>query len=143
MIEALVGVVRDFPSDDALREKIRGDVRAAERLAVALFGRASSVLPDPPPTDRPINPYAVGLDPKRWEQDGIFEAPGITIDEAREAIPGLDALWDDSVRVPLGPPPGMGPGGPPPGAGGPPGGGPPTGAGGPPPSVGEHAPVGE
>jgi flavin-dependent dehydrogenase len=134
MIEALVGVVRDYPTDDEFRQKIRADVRSAELLAVALFGRAASALSDPPPSGRPINPYAVGLEPERWEQDGLFEPPGVTIEEAREAVPFIDALWDDSVKVPPGPPPGMGPpGGPPPGMGGPPGaGGPPPGVGGPP-----------
>lgn len=139
MIEALVGVMKDYPSDDALRQKVRDDVRAAEFLAVALFHQAARDLPNSPATDRPINPYAVGLDPERWEADGLYEPPGVTIDEAREAVPYIDALWDDSVEVPAGPPPGMGP----PGMGGPPGmagrpGGPPSGATGPAPTVAER-----
>jgi len=142
MIEAVVGIIRPYPDDEALRQKFRNDVRAAEMFAVVLFGNASAALPDPPPTDRPINPYAVSLDPERWEVDGLFEPPGVTIAEAKAAIPGVDALWDDSVQPPPppGPPPGVG--GPPPGVGGPPPGvgGPPPGVGGPPPGVGGPPP---
>ena len=52
---------------------------------------------------------------------GLFAEPGITIAQARKASPGIEALWDDSVAVPGGPPPGV-TGGPPPGvpAGAPP-----------------------
>ena len=92
------------------------------------------------------NPYAVGLDPDTWEADGLFDEPGLTLAQAKEMIPGIDAIWDDSVDpfagfgppagvmgATGGPPPGVaGPGGPPPGFGPPPGVG---GPGGPPPDV--------
>jgi flavin-dependent dehydrogenase len=145
MIFGLVGLIKEYPDDEALRQEIRDEVRLSEAFAVALFAQAAKALPEGPPTDRPINPYAVSLDPARWEQDGLFEEPGLTIEQAREMSPGIDALWDDSV-VPPGPPPGMG-GGPPPGvAGGPPpgmAGGPPPGApGGPPAGVPGGPPAG-
>jgi len=106
-----------------------------------MFHRAATALPEPPPTDRPVNPYAVGLKPDKWEADGLFDGPGMTLEEANKIVPGLDAIWDDSVNpfegfeppagVTGGPPPGVA-GGPPPGvAGGPPAGRP----GGPPPGV--------
>jgi hypothetical protein len=46
----------------------------------------------------------VSLRPERWEQDGLYEGPGLTAAEAREQA------------LSVGPPQGMGP----PGAGGPP-----------------------
>ena len=112
MIAGLLGLLKEYPDDEAIRQEIRDEVQLSEAFAVALFAQAVRALPDGPPTDRPINPYAIGLDPSRWEADGLFEQPGLTIEQARELSPGIDALWDDSVKVPGGPPPGMG-GGPP------------------------------
>ncbi len=127
----LVGLVKEYPDDESLLEELRTQVRNAEAMAVAIFNQAAKALPDGgPPTDRPLNPYALSLDPQRWEADGLFEAPGITIEQARAAIVGLDGLWDSSLALAGGPPPGVG-GGPPPGVAG----GPPLGAGGPPPGV--------
>ncbi len=127
LIAGLAGLLKPLPDDDALREEIRGEVRLSEAFAVAIFAQAAKQLDEPPPDDRPINAAAISLDPSRWEQDGLFDPPGMTIAQAREISAGIDALWDDSAPRP-GPPPGMGPpagvaGGPPPGmAGGPPAG---------------------
>lgn len=97
-ITGLQGLVKDFPDDDALREELRMQVRNAEAMAVAIFHRAASALPEPPPTDKPVNPYAVGLDPAVWEADGLFNAPGLTLGEAKRIVAGIDAVWDDSVN---------------------------------------------
>ncbi|MGA2164017.1 MAG: tryptophan 7-halogenase [Solirubrobacteraceae bacterium] len=139
LVSGLVGLVKEYPDDEALLEELRTQVRNAEAMAVAIFNQAAKALPEGgPPTDRPLNPYALSLDPQRWEADGLFEAPGIAIEQARAAIVGLDGLWDSSLALAGGPPPGVG-GGPPPGvAGGPPpgvAGGSPPGAGGPPAGV--------
>jgi hypothetical protein len=142
MIEALIGLVKPLPDDDALRAEIRLQVKNAEAFLVALFAQALRALPEAPTIDRPINPYAVGLQPDRWEADGLFDSPGLTIEEARSAIPGIEALWDDSVPVPrFGPPPGVG--GPPGAAAGPPGTERPGAAGGPPPAAVTGQPANE
>ncbi len=104
LVRGLLGLVR--PMDDSeLREDIREQVRVAEAWAVTLFVTAAESLGEPPDLDRPINPYAVSLRPERWEQDGLYDEPGLRADEAREQA------------IAAGPPGGMGP---PPGAGGPP-----------------------
>jgi hypothetical protein len=79
-------LVRDFPDDDALAQEIRDQVRASEALAVSTFHNAAGDLPGAPPPDTPINPYAVGLDPEAWESDGLFEGPGLTLDQAMEVV---------------------------------------------------------
>ena len=146
LVGGLLSLVKEFPDDESLREEIRTSVRNAEAMAVIMFHQAASALPEPPSPDRPVNPYAVGLDPDTWEADGLFDEPGLTLAQAKEMIPGIDAIWDDSVDpfagfgppagvmgATGGPPPGVaGPGGPPPGFGPPPGVG---GPGGPPPGV--------
>ena len=79
-------MVRDFPDDDSLAQEIRDQVRASEALAVSTFHNSAGGLAGAPPADRPINPYAVGLDPETWEADGLFEAPGLTLDQAMEVV---------------------------------------------------------
>jgi flavin-dependent dehydrogenase len=95
LIETRAGVVKEFRDDDALREELRNHVRIMEAMAVATFHQAARALPDPPPADQPINPYAVGLQPETWEADGLFESPGLTLEEAKQAGGELDKLWYD------------------------------------------------
>lgn len=123
LLEGLVGLVKDLPDDDSLREELKHHVRTSEALAVAMFHQAASALPEAPAADTPVNPYAVGLDPDRWEADGLFDGPGMTLEQAKQIVPGVDAVWDDSVN------PFAGMSGPPPGVGAGAAGGPPVGVG--------------
>jgi flavin-dependent dehydrogenase len=123
LVRGFVGLVRPM-DDEELREEIREEIRVAEAWAVTLFAIACEALEERPDLDRPINPYAVSLRPERWEDDGLYEEPGIKVDDAREQA------------LAAGPPGGMGP---PPGAGGPP----PGAAGGPPPGVAVGPPPGD
>ncbi len=106
------GLAKRYANDDELREELRSQLSGTELLAIEIFHRAASKLPEAPSPDQPINPYAVGLDPAKWEADGLMEPP--------EGPP---------PSLPGGPPPGFGAGGPPGGfpPGGPPGGFPPGG----------------
>jgi flavin-dependent dehydrogenase len=110
--ESLPSLVEQF-TDDQLREHLRHEREVTEGLAVAMFHRAAADLPQPPPADRPVNPYAVGLEPETWEADGLYEQPGLTLAQALQRAPGFERIWQDP-SAPMGPPPG--------GAGGPPAG---------------------
>ena len=102
---SLNAMVADYPDDDALRKRLREEVRDAEAMAVAIFHRAAAALPDPPPPDRAVNPYAVSLRPDTWEADGLFESPGLTLEEATGGVPeGFDRIWDDPTSGPPGKP---------------------------------------
>ena len=79
--------------DEGIRDALRTQVSIAEAMAVALFYRAAQALDEPPPEDKPLNPYAVGLKPERWEGEGLFEGPGLTSREALEQIGGLEWLF--------------------------------------------------
>jgi len=118
---------------DAVKSLLAANLEKLEAFAVVIFHRAAERLPDgAPAADRPVNAYAVGLSPERWERDRLFQDGGMTLEQARGKIPGVDTIWvDDLVGViqvvpqPAGPPggpPGAGAGqaGPPPGP--PPGG---------------------
>jgi hypothetical protein len=98
LVEGLLGLVKDYPDDEALREEIRKQVKTCEAIAVAMFHKAASALPEPPDPDVAVNPYVVGLDPRKWESDGLFNAPGLTLAEANRIVPGVEVLWDDSIN---------------------------------------------
>jgi flavin-dependent dehydrogenase len=84
--------------DDALKAKIADNVRLMEALAVTIFHKAVGLLGEAaPPDGAKINPYAVGLDPDRWEGDGLFSETGIAFAEAKERTQGLDNLWIDVI----------------------------------------------
>jgi flavin-dependent dehydrogenase len=106
LIEGLVGIVKDYPNDDALRQELRDQVRNSEALAVAIFHQAARALPEAPAADRAINPYAVGLDPQSWEADGLYDSPGLTLEEAKQVVEGIDSIWYSSPAAVPAPPAG-------------------------------------
>jgi flavin-dependent dehydrogenase len=93
LILQAIGLLQAELDDDGIRETLRRQVSIAEAMAVALFHRAAQALDEPPAEDRPINPYAVGLEPERWESEGLFEEPGLTARDALEQIGGFEWLF--------------------------------------------------
>jgi flavin-dependent dehydrogenase len=68
--------------DERLRAQLAENVELYEALAVTMFAKAAESLPpgaaealDP---EAPINPYAISLDPQRWEADGLFDGSGFS-----------------------------------------------------------------
>ena len=108
MVAGLNGLVKEFPDDEALREELRTQVRNAEAMAVGMFHQAARSLPEAPPPDQPINPYAVGLDPKTWEADGLFDSPGLTVAEAQQIAAQGSEAGDPTAGGAAGPPAGVG-----------------------------------
>jgi flavin-dependent dehydrogenase len=94
LIGALAGLVQEYPDEEALLNALDGHVRNSEALAVAIFERASRALGHTLPADRPVNPYAVSLDPTRWDGDGLFEGAGMTVAKASEIVDGIDRIWE-------------------------------------------------
>lgn len=79
--------------DDAFVARYRENVELLCALAVLLFHKAASGLPDAPGEDVPINALGISLQPDRWKKDGLFSAPGITLREAREKLPGIEEFF--------------------------------------------------
>jgi hypothetical protein len=73
-----------------------------EAMAVIIFHRAARNLGDAAPgEDRKINPYAVSLDPERWEEDGLFSGQGLTLAEARQtSAAGIENLFMEAIAQP-------------------------------------------
>lgn len=87
--------------DEALKAKIAENLRLMEGVTVWIFHKAAESLgeraPDP---DTPINPYAISLQPDRWEQDGLFSDSGMTLETARELATGIDNLSIEAIAKP-------------------------------------------
>lgn len=97
------------PMDTAeLKAVIVDAVETLEATAVVFFDEAVRQLEgqsvDP---DATIDPYAVSLDPERWDDDGLFAGEGMTVAEADARAAGLrDAIeLLRSGRPVTGPPP--------------------------------------
>jgi flavin-dependent dehydrogenase len=79
---------------DELVAAVNDNVDYIEGVAVQIFCEAARSLPgDRLPADARINPYGIGLDPEKWEEDGLLNGEGLTLAEARERAPGVDQVW--------------------------------------------------
>jgi flavin-dependent dehydrogenase len=92
MRERMGDLVADF-DDNEFKARFKENVRLLQATAVVLFHQAAALLPEKPADDVPINPLGVGLQPERWEEDGLFSEPGITLVEARELLPGVERFF--------------------------------------------------
>lgn len=89
--------------DDAtLKEKLASTADLMEAYAVLAFHRAASALPGGGPgEDAKINPYAVSLDPERWESEQLIIDSGMTVAEARETpAAGMESLFMEAIAQP-------------------------------------------
>ena len=90
--------------DDALREKLAYNRRLMEAVALIVFHKAAAALgPKAPDQEARIDPYAISMEPDRWEEDGLFGDSGLTLAEARERAEGLENVIVDAVAQPVAP----------------------------------------
>lgn len=89
-------------NDDDLRERYRHNAGVLEAMAVVLFHQAAMRLDgqsiDP---GTKVNPAAISLDPQRWEKDGLLNGQGLSLTEARAALPGIDKMLLREVVQPV------------------------------------------
>jgi len=88
--------------DETLKAKLASTADLMEGVAVVAFSRGATNLGDAAPgEDETINPYAISLDPDRWEADGLFNGEGLSIAEARQTdAAGLENLFMEAVAQP-------------------------------------------
>jgi flavin-dependent dehydrogenase len=88
--------------DEALKARAAANADLLEAYAVLAFNRAAQNLGDAATgEDVKINPYAVSLDPERWEADGMLGGEGMTVAEAREtAAGGMENLFMEAIAQP-------------------------------------------
>jgi flavin-dependent dehydrogenase len=89
--------------DEQIEARLRETADIMEAMAVIIFHRAVRNLGDAAPAeDRKINPYAVSLDPDRWDQDGLFSDEGLTLAEARQTdAAGIENLFMEAIAQPV------------------------------------------
>jgi hypothetical protein len=87
--------------DETLRQKVASTADLMEAYAVLAFHRACAGLPGGPPDENEkINPYAISLDPDRWEADGLTGGEGLSLVEARESPAGdMENLYMDAIAT--------------------------------------------
>ena len=80
----------------------QGERRSDGGIAVLLStGRGPNLGDLRPREDVKINPYAVSLDPDRWEADGLFNGEGLSLVEARETpAAGMENLFMEAIAQP-------------------------------------------
>lgn len=66
------------------------NLRHMEGIGVWMFRRAAAVLGLPAP-EGPLNPYAISLDPERWESDGLARGP--VVEPEPELAERLERFW--------------------------------------------------
>jgi flavin-dependent dehydrogenase len=80
-------------SNDELYAALAANLKVCERVAVAFFHKAAALLAQAP-LEAALHPYAIGLDPARWEADGLLcGEPHYAPEEAH--VPGLERIWVD------------------------------------------------
>jgi hypothetical protein len=101
MLERHIELVAGF-DDETLKAKIASNRELMEAYTLVLFNKAAQLLGDAAPAEEvKLNPYAVSLDPDRWEADGLFGNSGMTIAEARETpAGGAETLWMEGIAQP-------------------------------------------
>ena len=100
MFERHMDMVGGF-DDETLKEKIASTAELMEAYAVLAFHRAAAALRDgAPDEDEKINPYAISLDPDRWEADGLFNGEGLSLAEARQTpAAGMENLLMENIAA--------------------------------------------
>jgi flavin-dependent dehydrogenase len=102
MFQRHVEMAGDF-DDETVKAKLAATADMMEAFAVIAFHRGAQALGDVAPgEDEKINPYAVGLDPDRWEADGMLNGEGMSLAEARQTdAAGLANLFMEAVAQPV------------------------------------------
>jgi flavin-dependent dehydrogenase len=86
----------DGMEDETLLAKATYDREAMEAFAITVFEKAARLIPDVKiDLQAPVNPYAIGLDPSRWDEDGLFDGSGMSPRAARARVKGLQFAWLD------------------------------------------------
>jgi flavin-dependent dehydrogenase len=81
--DSLLRGLQEEWTDEEFTQRFRDALAGLEATACEIFWQAVQALPDPPER-RPIDAYAISMDPSRWEADGLFDA------EERPAPRNLD-----------------------------------------------------
>lgn len=90
LVRYYVDLQRSHPDPDRLLRRIRRNLEHMEAIALSMFAHAASRLPEGAPDDgATLNPRGIGLEPGRWDEDGLFDDDGISLSVAKRKAGGL------------------------------------------------------
>jgi flavin-dependent dehydrogenase len=92
----------DF-DDESLKARYTHNAEVLEAMAVVLFHTALPRLGSEHAidADTKVNPAGISLNPARWAGDKLFSGAGLSLNEARERVPGIDAMLISRVVEPV------------------------------------------
>jgi hypothetical protein len=82
-----------FPADiEEVIRRSQKNLQTVYAMAVWIFHKAAENLPEKPADDVKINPAAISLDPSRWEADGLTGGEGMSLNDAKEILVGIEEM---------------------------------------------------
>jgi hypothetical protein len=101
MLERHIELVAGF-DDEALKAKIASNADLMEAYTVIAFHKACEALDGQAPDEQAtVNPYAVSLDPERWQADGLLNGDGLSLAQAIDTpAGGMQTLWMEKIAQP-------------------------------------------
>src|SRR5262249_34852085 len=79
--------------DQALIDRFAENADVLDAIAVVIFHNALEDLPGHGiDADTVVNPKAVGLDPAKWDTDGLFNGTGLSMNDAMERAAGVERM---------------------------------------------------
>jgi flavin-dependent dehydrogenase len=101
LLDVQADLVKPFEKEE-LRRRIVENFELLRAMAVIFFHKAAEHLPEKPGDDVPINAQGISLQPECWQEDGLFDEPGITLASARERLRGIEEFFLDERVMPRG-----------------------------------------
>lgn len=86
--------------DEGLKASYARNADLLEAIAIVIFHNALESAGHEIDENTKINPAAIGLDPERWERDGLFNGSGLSLVEARSMTPGIENMLLAEVSQP-------------------------------------------
>lgn len=107
LVRYYVDLQRPHSDPDRLRRRLRRNLEHMEAIALSMFAHAASRLPAGAPDDTAtLNPLGIGLEPARWEEDGLFDQDGMPLSVANRKADGLSDYLAPVTATDGGPPAG-------------------------------------
>ncbi len=96
-------LARTYDDDAEFKADFEENMSLVEAAVVVMFHWAARLLPEQPGEDVPINPRAISLKPERWEEDGLVDESGISLNAALELLPGIEEFLLDARGAQIAP----------------------------------------
>lgn len=94
-MQVTVEVAEEYDDDSKVRDALSRHADGLEALAITIFARAARAIYREIEPGQTVNPYAITLDPGRWEREGTLSPPGLTLAAAEHLVGDASGLWPE------------------------------------------------